>query len=527
MLQFDYLVVGSGIGGLGFALKAAETGTVAVVCKAAATATNTSMAQGGLSAVTTFPDSADQHVKDTLVAGAGLCNKRMVELLATEAPACIAELLALGVNFTRTPSGTLDLGREGGHRYNRIIHTHDHTGHSIQQALLQAVQQHPNIFIFENHFAVDLLLEEEKHAEKRCVGIQVLNIEEEKSFLIAAKAVMLATGGVGQLYQHTTNPAVATGDGIAMAARAGAVVKDMEFIQFHPTALYDPGKPTFLISEAVRGFGAELKRPDGTSFMHLYHPQGSLAPRDVVARAIHTEMQQANSPFVYLDLRHLPAHEIRERFPKIYNRCLSSNLDLTSDLVPVVPAAHYICGGIRTNSFGCTSIRGLYACGEAACTGIHGANRLASNSLPEAWIFGRRAAGHAASFIHKEVLAFTFDQFSEIQFKNDTSFSCIIQAQKVLLQQWMWQYTGIVRTTSGLLCCLQQLEQLKTEAKQLLHATAPAVPLLELVNMTEVALLVVTAALNRSKSVGCHYIETAASGADTFIVQDALPKQAV
>src|SRR5688572_21360125 len=324
MLSFDFLVIGSGIGGLGFALKVAEHGTGGVICKAKAAQTNTSFAQGGLSAVTDPKDAFEIHVADTLNAGAGLCDEKMVRLLAEKAPLCIQELQELGVNFTRNPEGKLDLGREGGHSHNRIVHTHDYTGFSIQEALLTAVKIHPNITLLENHFAIDLLLSENQEDEQKCIGVQAFSGEKDSVFPIYAKAVMLATGGAGQVFQHTTNPTVATGDGIAMAFRAGAQIKDVEFVQFHPTALYDPGKPTFLISEAVRGFGAELVNSDGIPFMKNQHPLGSLAPRDIVSRAIQKEMQRTGSVCVYLDLRHLLAEEIKTRFPKIYARCLES-----------------------------------------------------------------------------------------------------------------------------------------------------------------------------------------------------------
>ncbi|MFC5269763.1 L-aspartate oxidase [Adhaeribacter terreus] len=509
MLSFDFLVIGSGIGGMGFALKVAKHGTVGVICKGKANETNTSFAQGGISAVTDPRDTFEIHIADTLTAGAGLCEEKTVRLLAEKAPQCIQELQELGVNFTRNEGGNLDLGREGGHSKNRIVHTHDYTGFSVQRALIEKVKSHPNITLQEEHFAIDLLLSNSTNGQQKCVGVQTFSAEKDSVFPIYAKAVMLATGGAGQVYQHTTNPKVATGDGIAMAYRAGAKIKDVEFVQFHPTALYDPGKPTFLISEAVRGFGAELVNSDGIAFMQNYHPLGSLAPRDIVARAIQKEMQKTGSPCVYLDLRHLPSEEIKTRFPKIYARCLDSELDMTIDLIPVVPAAHYMCGGVVTDSEGRTSIENLYACGETACTGIHGANRLASNSLPEAWIFASQAA-EAAVFGSKNI---AFSAISgEDQNANSRNAGIfpvdIIQNKKAEIQKLMWDYVGIVRTIPGLLLCREKLEQMLSKITQLHHRFAFSIELQELQNLAQVGLLITDAALHRTESVGCHYLET-------------------
>ncbi|MBK0402384.1 L-aspartate oxidase [Adhaeribacter sp. BT258] len=508
MLSYDFLVIGSGIGGLGFALKVAKLGTVGVICKGKADQTNTSFAQGGLSAVTDPKDTFEIHVADTLTAGAGMCDEEMVRLLAEKAPLCIQELQELGVNFTRNAQGALDLGREGGHSHHRIVHTHDYTGLSIQEALLKAVKTHPNITLLEDHFAVDLLLSENNEGEKKCIGVQTFSTEKDTVFPVYAKAVMLATGGAGQVYQHTTNPVIATGDGLAMAYRAGAKLKDLEFVQFHPTSLYDPGKPTFLISEAVRGFGAKLVNEDGIAFMNNYHALGSLAPRDVVSRAIQKEMQKADAACVYLDLRPLPSEEIPVRFPKIFARCLESGLDMRADLIPVVPAAHFMCGGVKTDASGQTSIPGLYACGEVACTGVHGANRLASNSLPEGWIFGRRAA--EAALLTLKSIAFS-DLKPEETTTNSVQLPVFpnqkVQRKKAGIQELMWTYVGIVRTVPGLLLCREKLEQLLSETTQLKQQFAFSVPLQELQNLAQVGLLITEAALHRTESVGCHFIE--------------------
>lgn len=504
MLSFDFLVIGSGIGGLGFALKVAKHGTVGVICKGKAAETNTSFAQGGLSAVIDPKDGFEIHIQDTLTAGAGLCDEKMVSLLAEKAPQCIWDLQELGVNFTKNQKGNLDLGREGGHSHNRIVHTHDYTGFSVQQALLNAVQNQPNITLLEDYFAVDLLVAESDGGKKTCTGVLTFSRQKDTVFPIYAKRIMLATGGAGQVYQHTTNPEVATGDGLAMASRAGADMKNLEFVQFHPTALYDPGKPTFLISEAVRGFGAELVNADGFPFMKKHHSSGSLAPRDLVSRAIQHEMQKANSTCVYLDLRHLPQTEIPLRFPKIFARCLESNLDLRSELIPVVPAAHFMCGGVVTDSFGRTSIKHLYACGEVACTGIHGANRLASNSLPEGWIFGGRAAADAVKNVEFTSNAAQVD-FPAITKKEIVAFK-FIEAKKKALQELMWQNTGIIRTLDGLEFARKQLKKLQKELNLLSKNAAPSREFYELQNLTQVALLIVKAARKRKQSVGCHFL---------------------
>ncbi|KAA9325672.1 L-aspartate oxidase [Adhaeribacter soli] len=509
MLSFDFLVIGSGIGGLGFALKVAEHGTVGVICKGKADLTNTSYAQGGLSAVTDPKDTFEVHVQDTLTAGAGLCDEKMVRLLAEKAPLCIQELQELGVNFTRSPEGNLDLGREGGHSQNRIVHTHDYTGFSIQQALLKAVSANKNITLLEDHFAIDLLLSENSESGKKCIGVQAFSAEKESIFPIYAKAVMLASGGAGQVYQHTTNPEVATGDGLAMAYRAGAKIKDVEFVQFHPTSLYDPGKPTFLISEAVRGFGAELVNADGIAFMKKQHPLGSLAPRDVVSRAIQKEMQKTDSPCVYLDLRHLPSEEIKTRFPKIYARCHESNLDMATNLIPVVPAAHYMCGGVVTDASGRTSIKNLYCCGETACTGIHGANRLASNSLPEAWIFASASAEAAVLEFRKETLSDFDNPLPEVPGRaTDMHIASKTQAQKAAIQQLMWEHVGIARSIPGLRLCLGELEQLLAEITQTKQQAGFSLALQELQNLAQVGLLITRAALNRKQNLGCHFINS-------------------
>lgn len=502
ILQYDVVVLGSGIAGLTFALEAAAHNKVLVLCKAALQETNTAYAQGGIAAVLSTKDSFEQHVQDTLEAGAGLCDEAAVRFMVERAPESIQWLQAQQVKFDNAADGTIALGLEGGHLQNRIVHVKDHTGLSVQQALSQAALQHPNISILEHQLAIDLLTQ--TIADNNvCYGVQVLALETNTFKTIVANAVVLATGGSGQLYRHTTNPTIATGDGLAMAARAGAKITNMEFFQFHPTALYDPGSDdTFLISEALRGAGAELVLPTGELFMQQYHALGSLAPRDVVARAVYEQMQLHNSPRLYLDARELGATRLQFQFPSIYNRCRSIGIDPTIDLIPIVPAAHYQCGGVQTNLQGQTTIAGLYAIGEVACTGVHGANRLASNSLLEGVVFARAAAAH---------LSTTSQQQPLISYKNIVyqlpcqQYDTEINHLRKELQHLLWNHAGIVRTPHGLQGAMYKLDVLKYKLDRLNTFSAAAQ---EVRNLLTVAELILSAAGRRQKSIGGHFVRT-------------------
>ena len=388
----DFLIIGSGIAGLSYALQIAEYGHVIIITKKTDKESNTNYAQGGIASVFDKEDSFDAHIRDTLDAGAGLCHDELVRYMVRRGPKVIQQLIDTGVAFSQTKRGKLELGIEGGHSHKRIVHAHDFTGQEIERALLYQIKKHPNITILEKHIAIDLITEHQTPGRDfskgiHCWGAYVLDIRKNKVKTILATATLLATGGCGQVYLHTSNPQIATGDGIAMAYRAGAKIANLEFMQFHPTTLISPGAESFLISEAIRGFGAILRKKNGDAFMSLYHARAELAPRDVVARSIDHEMKKSGDPCVYLDLTARKPKEIRDRFPNIYQRCIRLNIDITREWIPVVPAAHYMCGGVVVDKKGQTNIGRLFACGEVAFTGVHGANRLASNSLLEAVVF--------------------------------------------------------------------------------------------------------------------------------------------
>jgi L-aspartate oxidase len=511
MKQFDFLVLGSGIAGLSFALKVAPRGRVAIITKKDRAESNTNYAQGGIAAVTSKEDSVALHVRDTLEAGAGLCKEPVVRTIIEEGPARIAELIELGMHFSEREipqshgARELDLGKEGGHSKRRILHAKDVTGREIERALLAAVAAQPNIEIFENHLAIDLITTQKLGyvGENRCLGVHVLDKVSGQVHTFAAPATLLATGGCGKVYLYTTNPDIATGDGVAMAYRAGAAVANMEFVQFHPTCLYHPKAKSFLISEAVRGEGGVLKTLAGMEFMDAYHPLKSLAPRDIVARAIDSEMKKSGAPYVLLDITNKPAAFIIERFPNIHQTCLRYGIDITREPIPVVPAAHYQCGGVLTNVDGETEIAGLYAVGEAACTGLHGANRLASNSLLEALVCAHRAAQRLLASPAKPGDYKLAPWHSGNAHNPDEMV--VVSHNWDEIRRAMWDYVGIVRTSKRLERAQKRIANLQDEIQEYYWDFIVTSDLLELRNIATVAQIIVTSALQRPESRGLHY----------------------
>jgi len=509
-LTADFLVIGSGIAGLSFALNAAHKGTVIIITKKDDKESNTNYAQGGIASVFGRDDSFAKHIEDTLTAGAGLCHEEAVTYMVKEGPGAIERLVRLGVDFSKSEDQQLALAREGGHSVNRIVHAYDFTGQEIERALLAKVKENANIRLFENHVAIDLITEHQTRRKDyssgiHCWGAYVLDIEANKVTNIHASATLLSTGGCGQIYLHTTNPAIATGDGIAMAYRAGARIANMEFMQFHPTTLYVEGSPSFLISEAVRGFGGILRDRSGNAFMRSYHKDRELAPRDIVARAIDREMKRSGESCVYLDLTHKAGEKIRQRFPSIYQQCLSHKIDICKEWIPVVPAAHYICGGVITDMQGQTDIDGLFACGEVACTGVHGANRLASNSLLEAVVFSESASQAAAAYIKKSrsFLPDILPWNQEGTFNQD-EWVFIVHDRHVV-KEVMWDYVGIMRSDFRLGRALRRIEVIGEEIEDFYKKTVVTNDLIELRNIATVARLMIRSALNRKESRGLHY----------------------
>jgi L-aspartate oxidase len=513
-VESDFLVIGTGIAGLSFALKAAEVGSVTVITKKESQESNTNYAQGGIASVLSPDDSFDLHMQDTLEAGAGLCKRDVVELVVKAGPQMVQELMDWGVRFTRekqTGESPLALGREGGHSKNRIAFSADLTGREIERALTEAAAAHPNIQQFEHHAAIDLITEHHLFGSDgsaeggiNCYGCYGLDAQSGEVVRFVARATILCSGGAGQIYEHTTNPTIATGDGIAMAYRAGASVGNLEFVQFHPTTLYRPGANSFLISEAVRGHGGVLVNKVGKPFMEGAHPLASLAPRDIVARAIDSEMKRSGEPCVFLDITHVPADEIRERFPNIYERCLEFGIDMTKQQIPVVPAAHYACGGVFTDTWGRTDIRGLLASGEVACTGLHGANRLASNSLLEALVLSDRALKAAIEMVDRSRGLPDVPDWEEDDVFNAEEW-VLLEHDLEAIRNLMWDYVGIVRSNFRLKRAARRIGIIAQEVEAFYKRTKVTDALVELRNVATVAALTVRCALRRKESRGLHF----------------------
>ncbi|MCL2220498.1 MAG: L-aspartate oxidase [Chitinispirillia bacterium] len=514
----DFLVIGSGIAGVSFAINAARHGTVAIITKKQDSDSNTNYAQGGIACVLDNSDSFESHINDTLTAGAGLCDREAVKILVEEGPPRIRELLDYGARFSvgggnGDKSGSnpynLHLGREGGHSVNRIVHAMDLTGRELEMTLLRKLRGHKNITILENHCAIELITGHHVKSvpnQYECFGAYVLDSVNKSIFSIKAKVTCLASGGAGRVYLHSTNPAIATGDGVAMAYRAGAQVANMEFIQFHPTTLFHEKADSFLISEALRGYGAVLLNANGQEFMQKYHQLKSLAPRDIVARAIDNEMKISGLPCVYLDVRHKEAKETIAHFPNIYSQCLQYGIDITKDLIPVVPAAHYMCGGVAVDYYGNTGIENLYACGETACTGVHGANRLASNSLLEALVFSHRAVADAAARL-KKCRDISLGDIPDWDDKGTSDIEEWILLSHNLseIQSVMWDYVGIVRSGLRLNRALRRINLLEKEIEDFYKRARITPQLLELRNVVTTAKLIIMSALKRKESRGLHY----------------------
>ncbi len=520
-IKTDFLIIGSGIAGLSFALKVAEFGNVALVTKKEAMDSNTNLAQGGIASVFGSHDSFDLHLQDTITAGDGLCNMDVVKMVVKNGPDRIRELINLGVQFNlsnkksaTSTSPEFDLGREGGHSQNRIVHAQDMTGKEVERALLNRIKDHKRISLYENHIAIDLItcstrmkrgLVTTTH-EDYCCGAYVLDRKTNIVKTFSAHITLLAAGGSGKVYLYTSNPDIATGDGIAMAYRAGATVANLEFVQFHPTCLYHPEAKNFLISEAVRGEGGILTNTAGKPFMEKYDPQKDLACRDVVARAIDTELKKSGDDFVFLDISHKKPDFIKKRFPNLYEKCLYFGIDMTSEALPVVPAAHYMCGGVTTDIFGQTDIQRLYAIGETACTGLHGANRLASNSLLEAIVYADRAAVHALKNLNTLDTKSTpaFPPWDEVGTTNSDELIMVTHSWDEI-RRLMWNYVGIVRSDKRLARAKRRIEIIQSEIKEYYWNFKVAADLIELRNIAIVAELIIKSAMHRKESRGLHY----------------------
>lgn len=520
-VKTDFLIIGSGVAGLTFALKVADHGSVTIVTKKGVMDTNTAQAQGGIASVFGKLDSFDLHIRDTLVAGDGLCNREVVEIVVRNGPERIRELIDMGVRFNlaeiqrdKDEELNLDLGREGGHSQKRIIHAEDMTGRELERVLVDHVKRHPNIKLYENHIAIDLITFSTRLKrgqittthEDFCCGAYVLDRDTNQVKTFAAEITLLATGGSGKVYLYTSNPDIAAGDGIAMAYRAGATVANLEFVQFHPTCLYHPDAKNFLISEAVRGEGATLIDSAGNAFMEKYDPLKDLACRDVVARAIDHELKKSGHDSVFLDISNKDSEFVKKRFPNLYKQCLSFGIDMTKEPIPVVPAAHYMCGGVVTDIFGRTDIKKLYAVGETACTGLHGANRLASNSLIEALVYAHKASKQAVVEMNTSDFKPTPELFLWDEVGTSDSDELIMVSHNWdEIRRFMWNYVGIVRSNKRLERAWRRIEIIQKEIQDYYWNFKVTPDLIELRNLAMVAELIVRCAMHRKESRGLHY----------------------
>lgn len=523
IIRSNYLVIGSGLAGLTFALKVADHGTVSIVTKKKAKETNTSYAQGGIAAVVSQEDKFEYHKNDTLIAGAGLCHEDAVNVLVQEGPERIAELINWGVKFSRDKQNkSYDLAMEGGHSRSRILHAKDMTGAEVERALIDRVKSHPNISIYENHIGIDLITEHHVLGNLQsnfniCFGAYVFDKKNRNVKAFQADFTLLATGGASRVYLHSTNPKIASGDGIAMAYRAGVRIANMEFIQFHPTALYNPGASSFLISEALRGHGGILTNSKGKPFMDKYDPRKDLAPRDIVARAIDAEIKKEGAECVYLNMTHLDSDDVKSRFPGIYKYCLDNlNLDITQSPIPVVPAAHYVCGGVMTDLDGQSSMKNLFASGETAHTGVHGANRLASNSLLEAIVFSHRAAHKAINSEPRDYSSIIIPEWYEKGLANEEEWVLIKHNLKEV-QTIMWDYVGIVRSATHLRRADGRIQLLYEEIEDYYKRTKVFPRLITLRNLTAIAYMIIKSAMRRHESRGLHYMTDFPETSDKFL----------
>jgi L-aspartate oxidase len=512
MRKVDFLVIGSGIAGLSFALKAAQHGKVLIITKSNEDESNTKYAQGGVAVVVNEDDSFEKHITDTLIAGDGLCDREIVEIVVSEGPQRIQEIIDYGTEFDRDHEGLYDLAKEGGHSEHRVLHYKDVTGYEIERVLLKQIHENSNIEILTHYFCLELITQHHlgEFVDKstkviNCFGVYAFNTERNDVEKILASVTVMASGGAGHIYSSTTNPVIATGDGMAMVYRAKGKLRNMEFIQFHPTALYHPGEyPAFLISEAVRGFGGVLRRKNGDEFMYEYDDRGSLASRDIVARAIDAEMKKSGEDFVYLDITHRNKEDILAHFPNIYAKCLSIGIDMTRDYIPVTPAAHYMCGGIQVDAYGRSSINNLYACGETSSTGLHGANRLASNSLLEAPVFAHRIYLDAIQRFNDIVIPDNIPEWND-EGVTQSNEDILVTHNLRETQKLMSDYVGIVRSDFRLDRAMRRLFLLYEETEEFYKANKVSVKLCELRNVIQVAFLVIKSAKARKESRGLHY----------------------